>query len=71
MEVENIKMKSIKLSEKEKDQLCAAFDIVNRVLLTMNGILIVDNEVAYKLKEVATVETFLENLVEADRIIAD
>ena len=69
MEIANVNMKSIKLTEKEKDQLDAAFDVVNKILLQMNGILIVDNVVTYKLKEVAIAEAILENLVEADYIV--
>ena len=70
MEVENIKVKSIKLTEKEKDQLDAAWDIVHRLTMQMKGYLIIDNSTTYTMKEVLNIEGFLANLVDADRIIA-
>ena len=70
MEIKNSDAKSIKLTEKEKDILDKAFNLIDRLDYEVLDYLIIDREKMYTAKDVANTLSLLENLIDADRIIA-
>lgn len=70
MEIKENVAKSIKLSETEKDILDEAHNVIDRLDYLLLDFLVIDGEKMYTAKDITTILSLLEELVNADSIIA-
>ena len=69
MEFKDIMMKEVKLTEKEKDALDTAWDIIDRLKDMSKKYIILDEEMIFTAEDVKLVHVFLNNLVETNSIV--
>ena len=70
MEIKDSVVKNIKLTETEKDILDEAYGVIDRLDYVSLDYLILNGEKMYTSKDIKTFLSLLEDLVDADRIIA-
>lgn len=70
MEIKENVAKSIKLTETEKDILDEAYNVIDRLDYLLLDFLVIDGEKMYTAKDITTILSLLEGLVNADSIIA-
>lgn len=69
MEMKDTMLKEVKLTEKEKDALDKAWDIVDRLNSMSKNFIIIDEEMIFTKEDVRLVYSFLNNLIETNSII--
>lgn len=70
MEVKENVVKSIELTETEKDILDEAYGVIDRLDYLLPNFLVIDGEKMYTAKDIRKVLSLLEELVDAESIIA-
>ena len=69
MEFKDTVLKEVKLTEKEKDTLDTAWDIIDRLKDMSKKYIILDEEMIFTAEDVKLVHVFLNNLVETNSIV--
>lgn len=69
MEFKDTMLKEVKLTEKEKDTLDTAWDIIDRLKDMSKKYIILDEEMIFTAEDVKLVHVFLNNLVETNSIV--
>lgn len=70
MEIKENVAKSIKLTETEKDILDEAYNVIDRLDYLLPNFLVIDGEKMYTAKDIRKVLSLLEELVDAESIVA-
>ena len=70
MEIKDYVTKNVKLTETEKDILDEAYSVIDRLDYLLLGYLILNGEKIYTAKDIKKVLSLLEDLVDADSIVA-
>lgn len=70
MEIKDSVAKNVKLTETEKDILDEAYSVINRLDYLLFDYLIINGEKMYTTKDIKKILSLLEELVDADSIIA-
>ena len=71
MEIESVKVNSIKLTANEKDILDKAFGVIDRLNYVIHKSFTIDGEKLYTARDVRVVLSVLEDLVDAKKIISE
>lgn len=70
MEIKDSVAKNVKLTETEKDILDEAYSVIDRLDYLLLDYLILNGEKMYTAKDIKKVLSLLEELVDADSIVA-